>query len=136
MNVKNCRGCGRLFNYIRGPYLCPACREGMEEKFQKVKEYIREHPGVGIQQVSDACEVEAAQIKQWLREDRLELVEGSALLLTCMSCGELIRSGKYCEACKNNIANGFKNAFRGERVTNEHPNDHTKKESRMRYLDR
>lgn len=136
MNVKNCRGCGRLFNYIRGPFLCPACRESLEEKFQRVKEYIREHPGVGIQQVSEECDVETSYINQWLREERLELTEGSPLMLTCMSCGELIRSGKYCEKCKNNIANGFRDAMRGQKPAVEHPNDHRSKESRMRYLDR
>ena len=74
MNVRNCRKCGRLFNYISGPSWCPACREQMEVKFQEVKEYIRENPGVGIKQVSEACDVEPAQINQWLREERLELL--------------------------------------------------------------
>ena len=87
MNVRNCRGCGRLFNYISGPSLCPACREKLEEKFQQVKEYIRENPGVGIREVSEACEVETSQINQWLREERLELTEDSPLMLSCESCG-------------------------------------------------
>lgn len=136
MNVKNCRGCGRLFNYISGPFLCPACKEGLEKKFQLVKEYIRENPGVGIQQVAEVCEVETSWIHQWLREERLELMDGSPLMLACMSCGELIRCGKYCEKCKNNIANGFRDAMRGNKPKVEHPNDHRETGSRMRYLDR
>ncbi len=136
MNVKNCRGCGRLFNYITGPFLCPGCREGMEAKFQKVKEYIREHPGVGIQQVSADCEVETSQINQWLREERLELTEGSPLMLTCMSCGELIRSGKYCEKCKNNLTNGFRNVMRGQQPVADNSVVKKNKDNRMRYLDR
>lgn len=136
MNVKNCRGCGRLFNYIAGPFLCPVCREGMEKKFHLVKEYIRENPGAGIQQVSEECEVETSWINQWLREERLELTEGSPLMLTCMSCGELIRSGKYCEKCKLNIANGFKSAMRGQKPQVEYPSQRRSADSRMRYLDR
>ncbi len=136
MNVKNCRGCGRLFNYISGSFVCPACREKMEEKFHIVKEYIRENPGVGIQQVSEECDVETSQINQWLREERLELTEGSPLMLTCMSCGSMIRSGKYCEVCKNNITNGFRNVLRGQEPKVEHPASHgQKKENRMRFLD-
>ncbi len=135
MNVRNCRRCGRLFNYISGPFMCPVCREKMEEKFQMVKEYIRENPGVGIQQVSEECDIETSQINQWLREERLELTEGSPLMMTCMSCGTLIRCGKYCEKCKNNIANGFRNVMRGQQPEVEHPAEHKKKDNRMRFLD-
>ena len=67
MNVRNCRLCGRIYNYVAGPNICPNCRDGMEAKFQEVKEYIREHKGCGIQEVADACNVETGQIRQWLR---------------------------------------------------------------------
>ena len=52
MNIRNCRMCGHIFNYVAGPILCPHCREKMEAKFQEVKEYIRANPGVGIQDVA------------------------------------------------------------------------------------
>ena len=41
MNARNCRKCGKLFNYVSGPPICMACREALEKKFQEVKEYIR-----------------------------------------------------------------------------------------------
>ena len=135
MNVKNCRGCGRLFNYISGAFMCPSCREKMEEKFQIVREYIRENPGVGIQQVSQDCDVETSQVNQWLREERLELTEGSPLMLTCMSCGSLIRCGKYCEKCKANITNGVRSVMRGQQPVVEHPAERKSRDSKMRFLD-
>ena len=49
--------CGHIFNYVAGPFLCPHCREKMEAKFQEVKEYIRNNPGVSIQDVSENCDV-------------------------------------------------------------------------------
>lgn len=107
MNVKNCRICGRIFNYVAGPYYCPICREKLEAKFQEVKEYIRANPGVTIPEVSEACDVDAAQIRQWLREDRLELAENSPIYLNCESCGAPIRSGRYCEKCKLDTTRGF-----------------------------
>ena len=107
MNVKNCRNCGRIFNYVSGPFLCPACREKMEVKFQEVKEYIREHKGAGMQEVAEACEVDISQIRQWLREDRLEVTEDSPIQLACEGCGAFIRSGRYCENCKKGTASGF-----------------------------
>lgn len=111
MNVKNCRLCGRIYNYMAGPNICPSCRESMEVKFQEVKEYIRQHKGCGIAEVSEACEVEAAQIRQWLREDRLEVTEDSAIFLSCESCGAPIRSGRFCEKCEGNIKKGFSEAL-------------------------
>ena len=35
MNVRNCKKCNRIFNYIAGPTICPACKEDLEKKFQK-----------------------------------------------------------------------------------------------------
>ncbi len=107
MNVRNCRLCGRIYNYVTGPNVCPSCREGMEAKFQEVKEYIRAHKGCGIQEVSENCDVDAAQIRQWLREDRLEVTEDSAIFLSCESCGAPIRSGRFCEKCVANMSRGF-----------------------------
>ena len=45
MEVKNCKNCGRLYNYIGGVYrLCPECMRKLEEKFQEVKDYIEDNP--------------------------------------------------------------------------------------------
>ena len=73
MNARNCRKCGKLFNYVSGPPICMACREKLEEKFQEVKKYIQDNGHAGIQQVAEACDVSTNQIHQWLREERLEL---------------------------------------------------------------
>ena len=107
MDVKNCKGCNRLFQYIGGPPLCPACREALEDKFGEVKEYIYQNPGASIAQVSEATEVSVKQIKQWIREDRLMLSEASPDGIECEHCGVPIRSGRFCEKCKNQMANNF-----------------------------
>ena len=73
MNVRNCRKCGNLFNYVSGPPICMACREKLEEKFQEVKKYIQDNGHAGIQQVAEACDVSTNQIHLWLREERLDM---------------------------------------------------------------
>lgn len=133
MDVRNCRKCRRLFNYVVGPIMCPACREEMEKKFQEVKEFIRENKGVGIKEVALACDVETSTIQQWLREERLEVMEGSAILLNCESCGSPIRSGKYCEKCKYEITTGFKNILKESQDTKK-PVAQDKDNPRMRFL--
>ena len=136
MNVRNCRLCGRIYNYVTGPNVCPACRDSMEAKFQEVKEYIRTHKGCGIAEVSEACDVEAAQIRQWLREDRLEVTEDSAIFLTCESCGAAIRSGRFCDKCVGNMTKGFSEAI-GAGQKQEAPKKPAKTDgdkAKMRFL--
>ena len=107
MEVRNCKGCGRLFNYLNGQPLCQACKEALEEKFAEVKEYIYQNPKASITMVAEATEVSGKQIKQWIREDRLVLSEPSPDGVLCENCGTPICSGRYCDACKNRMANNL-----------------------------
>ena len=134
MNIKNCRNCGKMFNYITGPVVCPNCREAVEAKFQEVKQYIRDHKGVGIAEVSEACSVDPAQIRAWLRDDRLEVTEDSALMLNCESCGAPIRSGRFCDRCKANMANSFGNILNSNKPKQE-PKKPDRESPKMRFLD-
>ena len=52
MDVRNCRGCGRLFNYLQGPHLCPACMQKLEEKFSQVKDYLEDNPHATIPEIA------------------------------------------------------------------------------------
>lgn len=134
MNIRNCRNCGRIFNYVTGAILCQSCKEQMEKKFQDVKEYIRENPRVGIQEVADACEVPTSQIHQWLREERLEVTEDSSIFLNCEGCGAPIRSGKYCDKCKISMTQGFRNVIRESRQPEPQPKTPEKDGPKMRFL--
>lgn len=107
MDVRNCRRCKKIFNYITGAPICPACREELEAQFQVVKKYVRDHRGVSIQEVAEACEVDPSQIRQWVREERLEFAEGSMSGMACESCGVMISSGRFCDKCKAALASGF-----------------------------
>ena len=77
MDVRNCKGCGKLFNYMSGAQLCPECRAKLETKFSSVKDYIGEHPQASISQVAEDMDVSVKQIKQWVKEERLILSEAS-----------------------------------------------------------
>ena len=71
MEVRSCSKCKRLFNYLSGPSICPGCKAQLEEKFQEVKEYIRENPSQGVTEVAEATDVSPKQIRRWIREERL-----------------------------------------------------------------
>lgn len=117
MELMNCRNCKKLFNYIAGEKLCPACKALMEDKFQEVKRYIEENPRENINQVAEACAVSIRQIKNWVREERLSFTEDSLVGLECERCGKMIHSGRFCKECAGGLADAMNNAYRRERQT-------------------
>jgi len=115
MEVKNCKSCGRLFNYLSGIQLCPSCAATLDVKFEAVKEYVYDHPRVGIQQVSEEMEVNVSQIKQWVREERLAFAEDSMIGLECEGCGMTIKTGRFCKACKDKLTKGLTNLYANDK---------------------
>ncbi|MEG1991943.1 MAG: flagellar protein [Acetivibrio sp.] len=114
MEVRSCKKCGSLFNFVSGLPLCPACMKEIDDKFPAVKQYIYEHPGVGIQKVSEEKEVPISLIKRWVKEERLEFAEGSAMGVECERCGKMILSGRYCDSCKADMKNQFSSVLKSE----------------------
>lgn len=110
MDVINCKDCGRLFNALTRVRLCPQCQAKLEDKFQEVKKYVNENPGSTIEIVSKECEVSTKQIKQWLREERLTFSAESMQGIECEQCGVMIRSGRFCDACKAKLQNDLRSA--------------------------
>jgi flagellar operon protein (TIGR03826 family) len=133
MDVRNCKNCGKLFNYLAGAPICPACYKELDDKFSIVKEYIYNHPGAGMQEVSDENDVPIPQIQKWIREERLTFAENSMVGIECESCGVTIRTGRYCQSCKDKLVNTFGNVYRD-------PQTQVKKKDyrdnpKMRFLD-
>lgn len=114
MELANCRNCKRLFNYIAGERICPACKDVLEKKFEEVKQYVREHPGENINTVAEECDVSLRQIKQWVREERLTFTDDSLVGLECERCGKMIHSGRFCQACAGGLTDAMNEAFRKE----------------------
>lgn len=136
MNVRNCKKCGRIFNYIGGPITCQKCREELEEKFQEVRKFVRENPGVDMTVVSEECDVEPKQIRRWIQEERLELSEDSPIKIACESCGALIRSGRFCEKCKAQVTKDFKGIVNQNKPQESGTGESTGRRTsdRMRFL--
>lgn len=136
MDVRNCRKCGRVFNYLAGPLICPRCREELEDKFQEVKNYVYNHPGCGIAEVTEECDVPQQQIRQWLREERLQFSEDSAVGLNCEKCGVSIRSGRFCEKCKAAMTHELQDVYHKEPAPEPKKKTDLRDNPKMRYLDR
>lgn len=133
MDVRSCKNCGRLFNYLQGNPICPACKKKLEDKFDEVKAYIRENELANMRQISDDTQVSVKQLKQWVREERLTFSENSPVGIECENCGALIRTGRFCNKCKNNMANNLSKAYA---VTPVAQGPKKKDKDKMRFLDR
>ena len=131
MEVRACRSCKRLFNYIAGPVRCPACSEALEKKFQQVKSYIWDHKTATLQEISEANDVAVGQLRQWVREERLCFTDESPVGLECESCGATIKTGRYCANCKGKISNTLMSALPKEQKAGKSVRD---TRSRMRSL--
>ncbi len=133
MDVKNCRDCGRLFNYISGPRICPECRDAIEAKFSQVKEYINENRTAPLQKIAEDNNVSVQQIHQWVREERLVFTDDSVVGVECECCGKTIKTGKYCEECKNQMAHNLGNMYHKERTDTVRKDP--RERARMRFFD-
>jgi predicted amidophosphoribosyltransferase len=132
MDVRNCKGCGKLFNYLSGPPLCATCIAALDVKFEEVKEYIYDHPRVGIQEVSEEFDIPVAQIRQWIREERLSFAEDSMIGLECEGCGVTIKTGRYCKSCKDKLAKGFNDLYQAPKAPE--PVQKERDKARMTFL--
>ena len=133
MEVRNCKQCNKVFNYIGGVPICPECVKKSEDKFEDVKKYIYDHPRCGMQEVATEMEISIAQIRKWLREERLSFSEDSDIALSCEKCGKKILTGRYCKACKDTMASQL-----GSLYKKDEPKINIEKkkvENKMRFLD-
>lgn len=99
-DLRTCRSCRRMFYDYVGRHLCPECAKKEEDDFKKVKDYLWEHKNSTLYETSEACDVDPATIRQWLREERLTFTGSGDTGLACESCGTAILSGQYCPECR------------------------------------
>lgn len=112
MAVRNCKRCGKMFNFIMGDPICPACKEEREAKFQEVKKFVQDNKQASIPEIVNACNVDQKLINQWIREERLFFSDDSPVKINCEKCGCQIATGRFCDKCKKDTANVFNNASR------------------------
>lgn len=105
---KNCKNCGRLFNYMGiGHMYCPKCAEADNKVFEKIKKFIYDNGPQNITQIEEGTGVSAKKIELYLREGRLEIPENSNIYIKCEICGVEMRSGRYCPTCAAKVQKEF-----------------------------
>ena len=135
MDVKVCKRCGGLFQYLSGRQVCPRCKKKEEEIFQQVKEYLRENPNSSMEQTAEETGASVSLIQSFLREGRLQVSPDSPIALTCESCGERILTGRYCDKCRSNMTNTLNQAAKSLKPAEPEKQAPKHERERMRFLD-
>lgn len=134
-NVRACRNCRKLFNSPFGKPICPTCEEQLEKDLANVKDYLWNNKGAGIPEVARECNVNPNMIRQWLKEERIALADGSVIDMVCESCGAPISTGRYCDKCKALTARGLTDVVNAARPKPQVQKRPEKENPRMRFLD-
>lgn len=95
--VMQCKQCGRIFQSF-GPNICAVCAEELDGSFQKVKNYLFDHPQANVIDICQGTDVAEKVVLYFLKEGRLA-IDGSGLL-ECDRCGEPISKGRFCPKCQ------------------------------------
>lgn len=105
MELANCKRCGIVYRKQYGTRYCPSCLRAEDEEFQRVRNYITEHPEAPVIQVSQATKVSTARIYEYVRLGKLVARSPeSDLAVECTSCGDRIVSGRFCYSCRQKFA--------------------------------
>lgn len=131
MDVRNCKKCGKLFNY-NGESLCQSCVKEMEDKFFEVRDYIYKNPTANMAIVAEENDIPIQQIKKWVRQERLIFSKDSGISIDCESCGKPILTGRYCKDCKGKMTNTFSSVYVEKPAENKSNKNSSK--GKMRFL--
>lgn len=136
MEIKTCNYCHRIFNSATGSSTCPNCFSRIEGKFKEVKQFIRKNPRATIVEVSEACEVTIGQVRDWIKDERIEYTKGSKIGIECEKCGVTILTGKYCDKCKNEINLSLKKIYNHLETNQLQYKKQQDPNNRMRFLNK
>jgi len=98
MELAKCLRCEKLFNKVKLA-VCQPCEIEEDKEIFLVRAYMRDHPGLTLEQVSNELNIYLEDIERWIIEKRLtvEIKQGAAL--KCLLCGASIITGRVCLPC-------------------------------------
>lgn len=103
--LKNCRRCNKVFPYLAGLPICPACNKEDEKIFEEASMYIRDHPGVPLTVVSNELDISYDRLMKYVKEGRLQILSPKGEYIRfCENCGVAITGNRFCPSCEGHIS--------------------------------
>ncbi len=110
-----CTECGGVMVFKGvGEYHCENCGAIAYDDYGKVRLYIESHRGATAAEVEAATGISQRSIRQMLKDSKLEVMDGSKVMMKCEACGQPIRSGEFCPRCETRIHRAMEAAQREE----------------------
>lgn len=130
--LSNCPNCGNIF--VKTPFkdICQDCWKEEEKMYETVYQYLRkkENRTANLTKVVEDTGVTEELILKLIRNGRLKLALFPNIAYPCENCGTMIRSGRMCQTCSNEISEQLK-VFEREELRRKELEE---KERRRTYL--
>lgn len=106
----NCPNCNEIFMKNKFRDLCPKCWKQEEADYDTVYKFMRkrENRAATIEQVVTQIGVKEETILKFIKKGRIQLTNFPNLGYPCDRCGRIIRTGKLCEKCTNELREDLK----------------------------
>ncbi|PLR78249.1 hypothetical protein CU633_06955 [Bacillus sp. V3-13] len=103
--LTHCPSCDELFVKSQFRDLCQKCWKEEEQAFESVYQFVRkrENRAATIHQVVENTGVEEELILKFIKTGRLKVTQFPNLGYPCDKCGKIIRQGKLCDHCAEQL---------------------------------
>lgn len=116
-----CEKCGGIMVYKGiGEYQCEDCGALEYDNYGKVRNYLEDHRGANVAEISNYTGVSHKAIRDMIKEHRFEIIDNRGGYLRCEMCGANINSGRLCAKCEENYHRNLEAKAREERKKNKH----------------
>lgn len=83
-----------------GEYQCEECGATEYDDYGKVRNYLDDHRGANVAQISEETGVSHKSIRDMIKENRFEVIDNRGGYIRCEMCGCSINSGRLCSKCE------------------------------------
>lgn len=103
LGIRNCISCKKIFMPVSNEKMCPACRAKELELEEKVKIYVRDHPGITVDELIEGSGAPSALVWRMIQQGLFENANLRNAKYPCGNCGKLITKGVYCYECASKL---------------------------------
>ena len=108
---KLCERClGRMIYIDAGVYRCQLCGNEALDDLGKIKRFVDQYGAMPVDEIAKSTGVNQELIELCLKNGKLEMPK-EQFTMKCGRCGCGIRSGRFCQKCKRELAGGLKAMF-------------------------
>ncbi len=116
--ASNCPSCGSIFMKNAFNTVCHKCKKVEEAFYDKVYNFMkkRENRAATMEQVINATGIEEELLYKFIKSGRIQTTRFPNFGYPCDKCGTIIRQGKLCDKCTNEIKSDLQQLERDEEL--------------------